>query len=84
VRDTYWEIRRVLAAVLNDPGHASETHREYETRINGRLSPSSSFSDLTKLYELAEYSQHPFSRLEADDGVNHAVMIAEGMNVEVK
>ena len=84
VKNTYWEIRRVLAAVLNDPGQASETHREYETRINGRLSPSSSFSDLTKLYELAEYSQHPFSRLEADDGVNHAVMIAEGMNVEVK
>jgi hypothetical protein len=84
VRDTYWEIRRVLAAVLNDPGHASETHREYETRINGRLSPASSFSALTTLYELAEYSQHSFSRLEADDAVNHAVIIAEAMNAEVK
>jgi hypothetical protein len=85
VRETYWETRNVLAVSLQDGGTRSETHREYEIRIRGRLADAaSSFSVLTGLFELAEYSQRSLSRVEADEAINHAVLIAEGMNVEVK
>ena len=86
VKETYWEIRRILGEVLQDRGRTSETHREYEARAVTRLSAeaSSAFSALTQLFELAEYSVHPFSRLEAEEGIGQAVAVTEALNVKGK
>lgn len=86
VTETYWETRRVLGEVLQDRGRISETHREYEARAVTRLSAgaSSAFSALTKLFELAEYSLHPFSSLEAEEGISQAVAVTEALNVKAK
>jgi hypothetical protein len=86
LKETYWETRRVLVTLLKDTVGQSETHREYEMRISGRLAPDAvkPFSTMTRLFELAEYSQHPLSCIEADMSINIGVLIAETMNVEIK
>jgi len=85
VIETYWAVRRVLGEVLHDPGRLSETHREYETRVITSLADGAfPFSALTHLFEVAEYSQHTLSRLEAEEGINYAILVAEAMGAEVR
>jgi hypothetical protein len=85
VRTVYWEIRSRLGEVLGARGEASETPREYAARVAEKLGiAASSLSALTMLFELAEYSQHTISRLEAQEGMNHAFRVAEEMNARMK
>lgn len=85
VKETYWEIRRLVAAVLHDKGQLSETHREFETRIVNRLGNGATvFSLLTGLFEVAEYSHHAPSRRDGEQAINCAILVAEAINVDVK
>jgi len=85
VRETYWIVRGVLAETLHDPGRVSETHREYAARVTRILdsAASTAFSSLTRLFELAEYSQHPLSRTEAAEAIDHGILVSELMNVKM-
>jgi hypothetical protein len=85
VKMVYWEIRRMLAEVLAVGGQPSETPREYDARVADNLGAAApSLSALTQLFEVAEYSQHTISRLEVQEGINHAVRVAEEMNARIK
>jgi hypothetical protein len=85
VKAIYWEIRRMLADVLGATGERSETPREFGSRVAGKLGPAApSMSALTRWFEIAEYSQHTISRLEAREGTNHALRIAEEMDARMK
>jgi len=81
----YWEIRRMLAEVLDTREELSETPREYHARVADRVgAPASSLLALTQLFELAEYSQHEISRLEAEEAAKHAFELVEAMNERIK
>jgi hypothetical protein len=85
VRTAYWETRRILAEVLDVRGELSETPREYQARVSDRVRPAaSSLLALTQLFELAEYSQHAISRLEAEEGAKHAFRLLERVNERIK
>jgi hypothetical protein len=85
VNMAYWEIRRMLAEVLDVRGELSETPREYQARVADRVRvAASSLLALTMLFELAEYSQHDVSRLEAEEAAKHAFELFEAMNEMVK
>lgn len=85
MKATYWEIRRMLARVLGTTGERSETPREFGSRVAGKLGAAiPSLSALTRLFEIAEYSQHAISRLEAQEGINYALRIAEEMDARMK
>jgi hypothetical protein len=85
VNMAYWEIRRMLAEVLNIRGELSETPREYQARVADRVRVAApSLLTLTKLFELAEYSQHDVSRLEAEEAAKLAFELVEAMNEMVK
>jgi len=85
VNMAYWEIRRMLAEVLDVRGDLSETPREYQARVADRVRVAApSLVALTKLFELAEYSQHDVSRLEAEEAAKHAFQLLEAMNEMVK
>jgi hypothetical protein len=85
VKAVYWEIRRMLAEVLGATGERSETPREFSSRVMDKLgAAASSLSALTRLFEIAEYSQHAISRLEAQEGSKHALRIAEEMDARMK
>ena len=81
VKTAYWETRRMLAEALNMGGEPSETPREYQVRVADRVGvAASSFLALTKLFELAEYSEHTVSRLGAEEGAKHASKLLETVN----
>ena len=85
VNMAYWEIRRMLAEVLDVRGDMSETPREYQARVADRVRVAApSLLELTKLFELAEYSQHDVSRLEAEEAAKLAFELVEAMNEMVK
>ncbi len=85
VKETYWETRRVLRRTVPQKGPVSETHREYESRASGKLSfGASSFSALTKLFELAEYSQHSISQDDAREGIRRALVVTQALSTETK
>ncbi len=85
IRSAYWEIRRVVAEALGVRGEHSETPREYANRVAGVLGAAAgSLSALTRLFELAEYSEHSILRSDAQEGINHAFRIAEEMNARMK
>jgi hypothetical protein len=85
VNTVYWEIRRMLADVLDIRGELSETPREYQARVADRVRLAApSLLALTKLFELAEYSQHDVSRLEAEEAAKHAFQLLQAMNEMVK
>jgi len=85
VSTVYWEIRRMLAEVLDIRGELSETPREYQARVTDRVRVAApSLLALTKLFELVEYSQHDVSRLEAEQAAKHAFQLLEAMNEMVK
>jgi hypothetical protein len=85
VRETYWSVRQILAATLREPGRLSETHREFERRVVQRLGQgvANTFSALSQLFELAEYSQHPLSTQDANAAINDAILVSEELNVKV-
>ncbi len=83
VKETYWETRRVLRRTVPQKGPVSETHREFESRAVGRLSfGASSFSALTRLFELAEYSRHSISQDDAREGIRRALVVAQALSTE--
>ena len=85
VNMAYWEIRRMLAEVLDVRGELSETPREYQASVADRVGvAASSLLALTKLFELAEYSQHDVSRLEAEEAAKHAFELVEAMKERIK
>jgi len=85
VNTAYWEIRRMLAETLDVRGELSETPREFQTRVADRVGvAASSLLALTQLFELAEYSQHAVSRLEAQEAANHALQLVEAMKEKIK
>jgi hypothetical protein len=85
VNMAYWEIRRMLAEVLDVTGELSETPREYQARVADRVGvAASSLLALTQLFELAEYSQHDVSRSEAEEAAKLAFELVEAMNEMVK
>jgi hypothetical protein len=85
VKAIYWEIRRMLADVLGATGERSDTPREFGSRVVEKLGLAApSMSALTRWFEIAEYSQHAISRLEAQEGANHALRIAEEMDARMK
>jgi hypothetical protein len=85
VKAVYWEIRRMLAELLGARGEQSETPREFSARVSDKLgSAVASLPALTQLFELAEYSQHAISRIEAQEAVDHALRVAEESSVRVK
>jgi hypothetical protein len=85
VNTAYWEIRRMLAETLDVRGELSETPREFQTRVADRVGvAASSLLALTQLFELAEYSQHAVSRLEAQEATNHALQLVEAMKEKIK
>jgi hypothetical protein len=85
VNTVYWEIRRMLTEVLDIRGELSETPREYQASVADRVGvAASSLLALTKLFELAEYSQHDVSRLEAEEAAKHAFQLLQSMNEMVK
>ncbi|MGB9023222.1 MAG: DUF4129 domain-containing protein [Candidatus Bathyarchaeia archaeon] len=85
VNTAYWEIRRMLAETLDVRGELSETPREFQTRVGDRVGvAASSLLALTQLFELAEYSQHAVSRLEAQEAANHALPLVEAMKEKIK
>jgi hypothetical protein len=85
VKAIYWEIRRMLADVIGARGERSETPREFSSRVAGKLGDAAtSLSALTRLFEIAEYSQHTISRLEAQQGTSDALRIAEEMDARMK
>jgi hypothetical protein len=85
VKEVYREIRHMLAEVLGAKGERSETPREFVSHIMDQFGPvAPSLSALTRLFEIAEYSQHAISRLEAQEGTNHALRIAEEIGARMK
>jgi len=85
VNTAYWEIRRMLAETQDVRGELSETPREFQTRVADRVGvAASSLLALTQLFELAEYSQHAVSRLEAQEAANHALQLVEAMKEKIK
>jgi hypothetical protein len=86
VKAVYWEMRRMMAELLAATGQRSETPREFGSRVVEKLgaAAAASLSALTSLFEIAEYSQHAISRLEAQEGTTHALRIAEEMDARVK
>ncbi len=85
VNTVYSEIRRMLAETLDVTGELSETPREFQTRVADRVGvAASSLMALTQLFELAEYSQHAVSRLEAQEAANHALQLVEAMKEKIK
>jgi hypothetical protein len=85
VRESYWAVRRIFAKVLGEPGRLSETHREFERRTSPRLSGAAAqpFSGLTRLFEMAEYSQHAPTDQDANAAVNFAILVSEALNVRI-
>ena len=85
VKIVYWEIRRMLAEGLGVKGKPSETTREYNLRVKDSLAvAASSLSAITRLFEIAEYSHHAISGLEAQETRNDALRVAEEMNLRIK
>jgi hypothetical protein len=85
VKTVYWEIRRILAESLGIRGETSETPREYNLRVADTLGIAvSSLSAITQIFEIAEYSQHVISPLEAQEARNHALRVAEEVNMRIK
>jgi hypothetical protein len=84
--ETYWALRTVVDQALASQRVTSETHREYQTRITASLTDEANtpFASLTDLFEFAEYSQRTLSRTQSEEGINHAILVAEAQNVEVK
>jgi hypothetical protein len=84
IRETYWATRQVLAEILHEPGRLSETHREYFARVAKTMQTeaSTAFSSLTRLFELAEYSQHPLSRTEAAEAIDDGMLVSESIGVK--
>ena len=75
----------MLAEVLDVRGDLSETPREYQARVADRIRVAApSLVALTKLFELAEYSQHDVSRLEAEEAAKLVFELVEAMNEMVK
>jgi hypothetical protein len=78
VKATYWRTRRMFSEVLNVRGERSETPREFTVRVSDKFATvAPSLAALTRLFELAEYSQHAISRIEARQAVDHALGVAE-------
>ncbi len=86
VIETYWALRTVVDQALASQPLASETHREYQTRITTNLTSeaNTSFASLTDLFEFAEYSQRKLSHTQSEEGINYAILAAEALNIEVK
>jgi hypothetical protein len=85
IETAYWEIRRMLAEVLDTKVELSETPREYQARVADRVGePASSLLALTQLFELAEYSQHEIPPSEAEEAAKHAFELVEAMNERIK
>jgi hypothetical protein len=84
IRETYWATRHILAEILHEPGRLSETHREYFARVAKTMQTeaSTAFSSLTRLFELAEYSQHPLSRTEAAEAIDDGMLVSESTSVK--
>jgi hypothetical protein len=86
VIEMYWALRTVVDQALALQPVASETHREYQTRIAVNLTGgvNTPFASLTDLFEFAEYSQRNLSRTQSEEGINYAILVAEALNIEVK
>jgi hypothetical protein len=80
VKTAYWETRGILAELLDVRGELSDTPREYQARVaDGVGIAASSLLALTELFELAEYSQHTISRLEAEEAAKCGFRLADAM-----
>jgi hypothetical protein len=94
VRETYWEVRRLLSITLREGGKSAETHREFEARVESTLLDywvssrigyvSSAFHMLTLQFEVAEYSPRIVLDIEANDAIKCAILVAEGLNARVE
>jgi hypothetical protein len=84
VQETYWESRRAIVEALNETT-PNETHREFATRLNGRLGEAATpFSLLTLLFEIAEYSEHEIAMDAARAATQYLTLIASALNVQLR
>ena len=85
VQETYWESRRAIAEALHETALSSETHREFASRLKGKLGKATTpFSLLTLLFEVAAYSEHEITERDAQAALVNLILMAERLNISKK